>query len=325
VDGLASAGQSGSPPARDDWRSGFDFSSLDMDAGISGYRKARMKTRTIREFRRFGPAEAFLMSVRNMGIRVLYKVFRVRKKPDRGLVLAVSGVDGSGKSSMVDELRKWLSRDLDVEVLHLGKPSPVPLTFLLRPLLFLYRAMRGKLREGDDDAPGTFKQKNGLAWSLRYLALAYERYSLARRARKLAGKGRIVICDRYPTISPGKMDSPRIAPGGSGLVERMRQYELRLYRDIPKADGLIFLDVSLEEAIRRNRERVKKDKETDHEITSRHQDNQGLSFSARQVFLVDADRAYAGVLDSLKSIAWRCLFAGNGEQPVCASRERDRG
>lgn len=312
-DGLASLPLEGAPPSADDWRSGFDFQDLDMDTGLSGYAQARGKTGRIRGFRRYNAWQAALMSVRNLALRVVYKVFRVRKKLDRGVVIAVSGVDGSGKSSMVDELRAWLGSAFDVRVLHLGRPSPSPLTLPLRPLLFLYRTLKARRagRPGDPaGGPDPLKRSTGLAWSLRYLALAHERHALARNARELAGKGKIVICDRFPTSTPGKMDSPRIGPGGSDLVERMRRHELLLYESLPEADGLLFLDVSMEEAVRRNRARVKRDKETDGEIVSRHQDNQGLSFRARRVFMVDADRPYEEVLGSLKSLVWECLLAG---------------
>lgn len=291
----------------------FDFHHLDMDMNFSEYFRARDKVSYIRPFRRFNAVEAAWRSIYNLGIRLFYKAFRVRKRFDKGLVLAISGVDGSGKSSMVAELHEWFGRDFNVRILHLGKPSAVPLTFLLRPFLFIYRALKGKNKDNYDDSTDYSsdtgqKKRNGLLWAARYVALAYERYSLACTARDLAGKGEIVICDRYPTNSPGKMDSPRIGPGGSALVKKMRTNELNLYAQVPKADGLMFLEVSREEAIKRNRARTKKDKETDGEIAFRHKENQGLNFCARKVFFVDANHDYNSVLKSLKAIAWSCLL-----------------
>jgi len=299
-----------------DLRSEFDFQSLDMGMGISGYRKAKNKIVSISGFRRFNALEAFLKGLYFFGARLSYKAFRVRKRLDNGLVLAISGVDGSGKSSMVQELHGWLGKNFDVDMLHLGKPSPTLLTISLRPLLFMYRVIKGKNRENLDDSEdyssgSKLKKKNGFIWGLRYLALAYERHKLARIAQKRTDKGKIVFCDRYPTISFGKMDSPRIGSGGSWIVEKMRHFELKFYEQLPKADGLLFLDVSMEEAIKRNRKRIKKDKETDDGIAFRHKDNQGLSFGAEQVFIVDANRDYDSVLKSLKSISWKFLLVKN--------------
>jgi len=291
----------------------FNFHSIDMTTGLSGYRRAKDTISSISGFRRFNAIEAAWKSLYNFGVRLFYRAFQVKKKLDNGVVLAISGVDGSGKSSMVKELHGWLGKHFDVEILHLGKPSPNGLTFALRPLLFLYRLIRGKNRDNIDDSTGypsggTLKKKNGFVWGLRYLTLAFERYTLSHKAQSLASKGAIVICDRYPTFSHGKMDSPRIGPGGSRIVEIMRHHEQQLYERLPKANALIFLDVSMEEAINRNRARIKKDKETDDEIAFRHKDNQGLNFSAEQVFIVDANRDYNSVLKSLKSIVWECFL-----------------
>jgi len=117
------------------------------------------------------------------------------------------------------------------------------------------------------------------------------------------------------------MDSPRISSGGSWIVEIMRNYELQLYKELPRANGLILLNVSMEEAIKRNRTRIKKDKETDDEIAYRHKENQGLYYSANQAFVVDANRDYESVLKSLKLIAWECLLV-NGNRPQKLSVEQ---
>jgi thymidylate kinase len=270
-------------------------------------------------FRRFGAIEAALKSLYNFGARLFYRAFRVRKRLDNGIVLAVSGVDGSGKSSMVKELHAWLSNYFDVDVLHLGKPTPRGMTLPLRPLIFLYRIFKGKHRDNYNEPTnnsngGDLKKKNGFVWGLRYLALAYERCKLAYTAYKLAGKGVIVICDRYPTLSSGKMDSPRISSGGSWIVEIMRNYELQLYKELPRANGLLLLNVSMEEAIIRNRTRIKKYKETDDAIARRHKENQGPDYSAKHAFVVDANRDYESVLKSLKLLTWEYLLV-NGKKP----------
>lgn len=316
-DGLNSNGKKYQFPGQNKLREDLDFYCLDMGSCLSGYFKGKKKNSSIGCYRRFNALEASLKSVYSLGVRLFFKAFQTRKRPDKGLLLAICGVDGSGKSSMVKELHSWLGRDFDVKVLHLGKPSPVLITLPLRPLLFIYRFMSRKNRVNlvgptDYYSVGTVKKTNGFVWGVRYLALAYERYRLACIAKKLAVKGhKIVICDRYPSNSLGKMDSPRIGQGGSNLTEKMRSFELKLYERIPKADGLVFLDVSEEEAIKRNRARVKKDKETDDEISFRHKDNQGLDFCANHIYSANANGDYGSVLKSLKSVAWECLLRSN--------------
>lgn len=297
----------------------LDFHHLDMGISVSEYRKAKRIMSSIGCYRRYHGLRASWMSMYNLCIRLLYKAFCVRKRTDRGLLMAISGVDGSGKSSMVHELESWFSRYFDTKVVHLGKPSPVFITLPIRPLLYMYRLVKGLNRDQSVDKTNCsgvniLESKNGLIWCIRYLALAYERYRLACRAQKLSLRGKVVLCDRYPTLSLGKMDSPRIDARGQWFVEKMGAFELHLYEKVPKADVVVFLDVSQEVAIKRNKTRGKKDKETDDEIISRHNDNQRLNFCAHQVILVDANCEYGSVLKRLKSIAWEGLLRNNYQE-----------
>ncbi len=291
----------------------FNFFNIDMNTGLSGYQKAKAEVLKISDFRRLTSTEAIWKSLYYFLLRVWYKFFKIRKRLDNGIVLAISGIDASGKSSMVKELHAWLGKNFDVETFHLGKPSPVLSTFPLRFFLLLYRFINRKKRNERFESSGFFgesslKQKNGFVWGLRYLCLGYERYKHACVARGLAAKGKIIICDRYPTNTHGKMDSPRIVPGGSKLVGKMSHYELMLYKKLPKTNALIFLEVSMSEAIKRNRDRIKKDKETDDGIVFRHKNNQGLDFHANKIFFVDANLEYKNVLKNIKQITWKCIL-----------------
>jgi thymidylate kinase len=296
-------------------RSEFNFLKLSFAVCFKEFWRAKRKVSSIQELRRVKRLAAVSKSLNNFGIRLCYKAFGVKKRLHQGLVLAISGVDGSGKSSMVRELRDWIGQDLEVKILQLGKPSPALVTVPVRALLSIFRITKNRNRVDSNKCTyqheTTSKKENRLTWAIRYLSLAYERHKMARTAFQLASIGKVVICDRYPTKVPGKMDSPKIGPGGTILVRVMRQLELHLYGRIPKADAVIFLDVSLEQAIIRNRTRTKKGKETDDEITLRHHDNQGLDFNANQTFIVDANRDYEVVLKDLKSIVWGTLLLAN--------------
>lgn len=309
--GLESLGESISIDEKISYEKEVDFDKIDLGTNVSGYWEARRKKPVFDRYRRFGRGKALLMNLYYFVLRLYFRAFRVKKKIETGRVIAVSGVDGSGKSSMVQELQSWFGKNFHIKVMHLGRPSPTIITFPLRPALFIYRLLRGgneNDKSVDNDTPRfSLTYNKGFVWAVRYLALAYERFALARRAEKLAGKGAIVVCDRYPTLSPGKMDSPRISSGGSKLVEWMRQGELYFYKHVPKADALIFLDVSEGVAITRNRGRIKEDKESDEGISRRHQENQGLDYCAKRMFVIDADCDYEIVLQSVKSMAWEFI------------------
>jgi len=166
--GLSSAGRDYSHPDNDNLHCVFNFQSINMATRLSGYRRAKDTISSISSFRRFKAIEAALKSLYNFGVRLFYRAFRVRKRLDNGFVLAISGVDGSGKSSMVKELHAWLSNYFDVDVLHLGKPTPRGVTLPLRPLIFLYRIFKGKHRDNYNDptnysSGGDLRKKNALS------------------------------------------------------------------------------------------------------------------------------------------------------------------
>ncbi|MEZ4683882.1 MAG: hypothetical protein R2932_57700 [Caldilineaceae bacterium] len=97
--------------------------------------------------------------------------------------------------------------------------------------------------------------------------VAWDRYRLLRSVRRLADRGELVICDRYPSVTVGAVDSPRLklwtgeertSPIVRALYNRIVQLEHALYRRMPDPDVVIRLTVSLEIAKQRNRNRGKR-------------------------------------------------------------------
>ena len=86
----------------------------------------------------------------------------------------------------------------------------------------------------------------------------------------------MVLVDRWPTNDFGKMDGPKIVGLGTGsrLINSLAMFEKTIYERIPPADICFYLEVDIDEARKRNFERVKDGKETDEMIIMRHQNNQ---------------------------------------------------
>jgi hypothetical protein len=100
-----------------------------------------------------------------------------------------------------------------------------------------------------------------------------------------------------------------VATSPSGMEDRYVSYglvwhKLSLQRGVetPEADLLLFLDVSVEQAKRRNRLRKKANKETDEEIELRHKVNQNLSFNVFNHIFIDANCTYEQVLREIKEL-----------------------
>mgnify|MGYP005851046689 CR=1 FL=1 len=234
--------------------------------------------------------------------RALNKVLWKKKKvfPTGGLVIAISGVDGSGKSTMLSVMREFFSGFVTVESYQLGRPQGR----LLEGVRRLVASRRwGQKRYGEAQSSlGT-----SLPRALAATVLSWIRLRTAQRAVLAAGRGHLVLVDRWPSAELGKMDGPRIAPGGSsrlGLVERLGRFERWAYSRMPRADVCVVLTVNLESALARNRDRVKDEKESDDEIRRRFEENQTVKPIANKVIRFNNDGEFEVMRERLTKTIW---------------------
>lgn len=238
-----------------------------------------------------------------------------------GAVVAFVGPEATGKSTLVGESSRWLGRHFRVRVIHAGKPPSSwltgPANFMLPLLRRTMPSLRTNSQEGHIPAAEPKKPRRGglpvLLRSMRAVGVAYDRRKLLIRARKAAAGGELVFSDRYPSETVGAMDSPRLEMlEGSGAVaalcNRLARLERRLYRDIPPPDLVIRLRVPLEVAIKRNRDRVKNDKESDAYVESRHRLAQAWSRTGtRNVVDVDTYQPIEDTIQQVKRAVWGAL------------------
>jgi thymidylate kinase len=151
--------------------------------------------------------------------------------------------------------------------------------------------------------------EHGLAYAIRWLIAGYERYQLLKYANRLRARGYIVVCDRYPSLNEGKMDSPRIGDmhETGNLIGMMGRIEARLYNAMPVPDAVFNLTIPFNVALQRNRARIKYGKETDAQLHKRYIDNSGLLYEARYFETIDASQDLQTLLRELKRKAWALL------------------
>ena len=233
--------------------------------------RLRAATRgALRSFERLPARTAAVISVgsRLQRAPLLRRVLRPRTKSDLrrkspaagGLTVALVGPDGAGKTTVIDQVVKWLGWRLSLRVSYLGTARPSTSTAAFQSLGRVARRAPNALRPFiGPAAAGILARWASLVIALRYLAEARDRDRRAREGRRMAMNGALVVFDRYPLdwvrLATRPVDGPRIAElgdaSGRGLLARLRRREEAIYARIPPPDLGILLTVDPETALAR--------------------------------------------------------------------------
>jgi hypothetical protein len=229
-----------------------------------------------------------------------------RRNPVGGLVVALLGPDGCGKSTLTRELRGWLGWKLDVYPVYFGSGSG-PVSLLRWPL----KIARGLYARLVTRSSGGAVSDGGGARKLRWLwalALAVEKRSRMRSVARARHRGMTVVCDRYPQMQVmGFNDGPLLAawlddPGF--WRRRIARWEYRVYGEICRQvpDLAIKLRVSPEVAARR------KPEVTPAEVRRRLRALERIDYGRRcRHITLDADQPLEEVVRQARRAVWEHL------------------
>jgi thymidylate kinase len=227
----------------------------------------------------------------------------------RATLIAFVGSEATGKSTILNEVESWLGRSHPVRRVHAGKPPSTPITFVPHVLLPAIRALFPEQRtlrveERYEDDHASARKTFPLLFGVRSVMLAYERRRLISRAMR-AGRGTVVLSDRYPSDTSGAPDGPQLAhlpmPSGRFSVRRvLTRLEGRLYRDIPAPDLVFHLTAPLEVTLARNAARDKR--EPEDYVRFRHALSSRLRFDGAPVYPIDTDRDLELVVQEIEGV-----------------------
>ncbi len=281
--------------------------TIQRGSKIEKYLTGKRVVRKLKRYRYITPFRESYINISQLLYRISNKLlFKRKKRLSTGIIIAITGLDATGKTTITNDLREWLGKNFTTHLKHFGKPTSSILTY---PFNLLIKILRRGVSSGSSMKSSI--QKNGaksLPYIIRQLILAYDRYKIAKRYWDIASAGDIVIFDRYKSENCGAMDSHRLdIKYYSGLKLKLAELENSLYRNMPEPNVIFYLTVPIDIAVERNEKRIKEGKESREFIKIRHKLNQNLTYSADHIYTIDTDQPYQYELKEIKSKIWRLL------------------
>jgi thymidylate kinase len=226
-----------------------------------------------------------------------------------GSMIALVGGDGAGKSTAVDELYTWLSKNFDTITIHLGRPRRSWITLVVRGAVRLTRLLGLTADAAAADRTehaGQTHTFTGYAPLLLALGQARDRNLTYVRARRYVANGGLVICDRFPLAQITKMDGPRIQqmvePSQlNWVIRRLIQWERAYYQSMTSPELLVVLKVDPEIAVQR------KTSEDANSVRIRSHEIWEASWDQTRVRVIDASFSKSEVLAQLKTLVWSSI------------------
>ena len=257
-------------------------------------------------------ADIFLQFSRRVILPIRYRLhLRMPKKRmgNGGLLIAIVGGDGSGKTTAINSLYARLADEFDILKVHMGKPAWSWTTIVIRGILKIGRSLglypfakEGSENTIDTNSP-TFP---GYPWLIREVCTARDRFLAYKSARRFATNGGLLLCDRYPLAEIKIMDGPQVERVTRGiktnkLILFLARVEDHYYNQIMLPDLLIALRVDPEISVQR------KTDESADSVRSRAGEIWEVDWRNTSAHVIDASKSKSEVLVDLMSLIWSHL------------------
>jgi thymidylate kinase len=231
--------------------------------------------------------------------------------PQKGLTIALVGVDGAGKSTLCAGLSNWLGWKLESPLYYLGSKQPSRRSQWLYTFFRMARRSQREMSTRFGENGPVVRLLANIRQTLLYshqLSIGYDRYRRYQFAQKKAEGGAVVIFDRYPFEAP--LDGPEIhimSRGQAGLLSvYFSRLEQELYRRFGFPDFLVLLRVSPQLSMQRKPDHLPETIAAKHRALDALQDTL-MNHPRKNWALVDANAAYEDVLLQVKQQIWAIL------------------
>ena len=269
--------------------------------------------RRLKPYSRYSGFQAFLLRtgsfIKSLPVFKKGKNKSKKRLAGRTLFFALVGADGSGKSSLVRDLKKWLGWKLAVDQIYFGIPKQQLFRHFTKGLASVAReAKKISRRFKFSPLERIFKHCEKTFNALYWLYLGRSRLLKYKKALALAASGQVVIADRYPLEAFKKMkepmDGPRIPSRPGPLLAKMASLEREYYQKISDPPLMLVLQADLN---------VLKERRSDLALSSHIEKCRAVNQikACENVYIVNAEADYAEVLLTCKQLIWSYLHGSS--------------
>lgn len=231
-----------------------------------------------------------------------------RRTPGSGMVVAVVGIDGSGKTTLVTAIRQWLESEVDVLPIYFGTGGGRPSLLLLPFKLLVPTVTRALGTKPAGSSHGTVTDSSpdplySILLAVWASVLSVEKRMKLVAARRGADRGMIVVADRFPQDQIIDFNDAPLLPRLAKVPAWLRRFEASSYalaRRLPP-DLVIKLQATPEVIMTR-------EPDMDPLVVRRRVPAlQQLTFGGTMVVNLDAGQPLADVIGSAKAAIWQML------------------
>jgi thymidylate kinase len=243
--------------------------------------------------------------------------FGVRKDnrmrfPGGGKLIALVGIDGSGKSTLSAAVTDWLRWKISTPLYYLGSKQPSLLSEISYLIFRMFRRSHTILTNwigGNNFLAKILVTIRSFFLATHFLFVGKDRDQRYRMGKKISETGSVVIFDRFPFFSP--LDGPEIRirlENNFGFASRMlANLEEKLYRNFNFLDLLLILNVSPEVCVVRK---------PDHSLETIHSKYDAINRLKAELktenekynwINIDSNVPLANVLLEIKREIWKIL------------------
>ncbi|SFO66646.1 Thymidylate kinase [Mesorhizobium sp. NFR06] len=231
-----------------------------------------------------------------------------RRAPGGGMVVAVVGIDGSGKTTLVAAIRQWLGSEVDVMPIYFGTGGGRP-SLLLLPFKLLVPVATWALGTKpagsshgtvSDHTPGAFYSILLAIWAT---VVAVEKLMKLVAARRGADRGMVVIADRFPQDQIVDFNDAPLLPRLANVPARLRRFEANAYALARRQPPDLVIKLQTTPEVIMTREPGMDPSVIRRRVPALQQ----LTFRGATVVSVDAGQPLVDVIRAAKAAVWRML------------------